>query len=140
MAKVEIVGLDKLKMVFGSMREEMRPYVLRDLARKPATRAASIARTLQPIGDTGATAKTIGVLRVKDNRQPYVEVDYRGRSLGHIYTSGQTITRKNRGTIKGFPKLFTRAGDQIKERGKAEMERDVTKVFVRAFRNRGVGR
>ena len=140
MAKVEILGLDKVKACFNSLSDDMRPYALRDLARKPALRAANIARQMQPIGDSGATAKTIGILKVKNTKQPYVEVDYRGRSLGHIYTSGDTISRKNRGTIKGFPRLFTRAGEAIGTSGKADMKADITKVFVRAFRKRGVGR
>lgn len=140
MAKVEILGLDRVKACLSSLSDDMRPYALRDLARKPALRAANIARQMQPIGDTGQTAKTIGILKVKNTKQPYVEVDYRGRSLGHIYTSGETIKRSKRGTLKGFPRLFTRAGDAIKSSGKAEMKADLTKVFVRAFRKRGVGR
>jgi hypothetical protein len=140
MAKVEIIGLDKIKAVFNSLPEDMRPYLLRDLARKPALRGSAAARNLQPIGDTGATAKTIGVLRVKNSKQPFVEVGYRGRSLGHIYTSGQTISRKNRGTVKGFPWLFEKAGDVIRTGAKAEMKGDITKTFVRAFKKRGVGK
>lgn len=140
MAKVEIIGLDRLKNVLKMVPDDMRPMVLRDIARKPALRGSQIARTLQPIGDTGQTAKTIGVLRVKNSKQPYVEVGYRGRSLGHIYTSGQTISRKNRGTIQGFPWLFKKVGDQLDASGRAELKADLTKVFVRAFKKRGVGR
>lgn len=140
MAKVEIIGLDKIKNVINMVPNDMRPMVLRDLARKPALRGGQIARQLQPIGDTGATAKTIGVLKVKNSKQPFVEVGYRGRSLGHIYTSGESISRKNRGTVKGFPWLFKKAGDQLDASGRAEMKADITKVFVRAFKNRGVGR
>lgn len=140
MANIEIIGLSRLKNVLNLVREDMRPMVLRDLARKPALRGGQIARQLQPIGDSGETAKTIGVLRVKNSKQPFVEVGYRGRSLGHIYTSGNTISRKNRGTIKGFPWLFKKAGGQLDASGRAEMKADLTKVFVRAFKNRGVGR
>lgn len=140
MAKVEILGLDRLKGVLNALPNDMRPYLLRDLARKPANRASGIARQLQPIGDTGATAKTIGVIKVKNSKQPFVEVGYRGRSLGHIYISGERISRKNRGTVKGFPWLFKKTGDQIGSSARAEMKADVTKVFVRAFKNRGVGR
>lgn len=140
MANVEIQGLDKLKTVLNALPEDFRPYLLRDLARKPANRATSAARQLQPIGDTGTMAKTIGVLRVKNQKQPFVEVGYRGQSLGHIYTSGERITRKKRGTVKGFPWLFTKAGLQIGNSARAEMKADVTKVFVRAFKRRGMGK
>lgn len=140
MAKVEIIGLDRVKAVLKQVPNDLRPMVLRDFARKPALKGSQIARNLQPIGDTGATAKTIGVLKVKNNKQPYVEVGYRGRSLGHIYVSADTITRRKRGTIKGFPWLFKRAGDGISTSGKMEMKADVTKAFVRAFKSRGVGR
>jgi len=140
MAKVEIIGLDKLKGVLSAIPEDFRPYLLRDIARKPAIRGSAAARQLQPIGDTGATAKTIGVLRVKNQKQPFVEVGYRGRSLGHIYVSADTIVRDKRGKVKGFPWLFRKAGDQIKSSAKAEMKADVTKAFVRAFKKRGVGR
>ncbi len=140
MAKVEIVGLEKLRGVFKQVPNDLRPYILRDMARKPANRGSGIARHLQPIGDTGATAKTIGVLKVKNNKQPYVEVGYRGRSLGHIYVSATAIKRTKRGTIKGFPWLFKKTGNALSSSGKAEMRADVTKAFVRAFKSRGVGR
>lgn len=140
MAKVEIIGLDRLKNVFSMIPNDTRPMVLRDIARKPALRGGQIARQLQPIGDTGATAKTIGVLKVKNAKQPFVEVGYRGRSLGHIYTSGETIRRDKRGSVKGFPWLFKKAGDQLGSTGRAELKADLTKVFVRAFKSRGVGR
>lgn len=138
MPNVEIQGLDKLKAVLRAVNDDMRPSILRDLARKPALKAASIARTLQPIGSSGATAKTIGNLKVKNQRQPYLEVGYRGRSLGHIYTSGNIITRQGRGSVRGFPWLFKRAGEQIQSSGKAEMKKDITMVFVRAFKKRGL--
>lgn len=140
MAKVEILGLDKLKAVLSQVPRDMQPSILRDLARRPASKAASIAKGLQPIGDSGATAKTIGNRRVRNSRQPYLEVGYRGRSLGHIFVSRDSITRKNRGTIKGYPWLFTRAGQIMSSTGKAELKRDLTMVFVRAFKKRGVGR
>lgn len=140
MAKVEIIGLEKIKSVLNAVREDMRPYVLRDIARKPAQKAANVARQLQPIGDTGQTARTIGVLKVKNTKQPFVEVGYRGRSLGHIYTSAPTIARSKRGVVKGFPWIFERSGKVISSNGKAELKKDVTRVFVRAFKKRGVGR
>lgn len=139
MAKVEIQGLEKLKQVLRAIPDDMRPSVLREIAKKPASRAASISRQMQPIGDSGATAKTIGMLRVRSQRQPYQEVGYRGRSLGHIYTSGTTISRRGRGVIKGFPWLFRKAGDTIASSAKAEMKADLTKLFIRSFKKRGYG-
>lgn len=140
MAKVEILGLEKVRAAFKGAGMDLTPYVLRDMARKPAIRGANIARHLQPIGESGATAKTIGVTRVKNPKQPFVEVGYRGRSLGHIYTSGETITRSKRGTVKGFPWLFKKAGDTLGASGRNELRVDLTKAFVRSFKSRGVGR
>ncbi len=137
MSKIEIVGLDTFRRALNSLPSEVRPPVLRDLARKPATRAANEARRLQPIGNTGQTARTIGIQKVRNSKQPYVEVGYRGRSLGNIYTSGETITRHGRGTIKGFPQLFHRAGDLVLSSALSEMKIDITKVLVRGMRKYG---
>lgn len=134
---VEIQGLDRLKGAFMNMPNEMRPYVLRDIAKKPANRAASRARQLQPIGESGVTARTIGLLRVKNSAQPYVEVGYRGRSLGHIFLSRDRITRFKRGTIKGFPWLFKRAGQELGDSMRKEMKVDLTRVFIRGFKKYG---
>ncbi len=137
MSKIEIEGLDKLKRALNSLPGEVRPLVLRGVATKPAKRAAVVARRMQPIGETGETAKTIGILKVKNSNQPFVEVGYRGRSLGHIYTSAETITRRGRGTIKGFPQLFHRAGDDIRTSAQKEMNVDITNILKRGMRKFG---
>lgn len=137
MANIEIKGLDRLRLALNSVPQEIRPMVLRAIATKPAQRAAAEARRLQPIGDTGRTARTIGILKVKNPNQTFVEVNYKGRSLGHIYTSAESITRRGRGTIKGFPKLFHWAGDVVRDSAKKEMKVDVTKVMVRGLRKFG---
>lgn len=137
MASVEIVGLEKLKNAFSSLPDDLRPAILREIARNPATSAARTARQLMPIGDTGATAKTIGTLKVKNSKQTFVEVGFRGRSLGHIYMSGTLIRRRGRGVVKGFPWLFTRTGTAIKTSGKSELKADLSKVIARGFRKRG---
>ena len=134
---VEIQGLDRLNAVFKNMPNEMRPYVLRAIATKPAQRAALRARQLQPIGNSGVTARTIGIRRVKNTSQPFVEVGYRGRSLGHIFASRDRITRFKRGTIKGFPWIFKRAGQELGDSMRKEMNVDLTKVFVRGFKKYG---
>ncbi len=140
MAKVEIVGLDKLRNALTKgLPSDMTPYVLRELARKPAQSASKVARDLQPIGDTGATARTIGVRKVVNNKQTFVEVGYRGRSLGNIYLSAPTITRRKRGTIKGFPQLFVRTGEAIKVSGKAELKKDMSLLIARGLKKRGYG-
>lgn len=136
---IEIQGLDRLQMAFRNMPYEMRPMVLREISRKPANRAALRARQLQPIGDTGRTAQTIGIVRVKNPNQTWVEVGYRGRSLGHIYLSRDVITRRGRGSIKGFPWLFTRAGNELSSIIKTELKVDLTKVFIRGFKKYGIG-
>lgn len=140
MAKVEIIGLERLKQTIRNVvPTEMRPMVLRELAKKPAMKAAGAARVLLPIGDTGATARTIGVLKVRNPRWTFVEVGFRGRSLGHIYMSGSVITRRKRGSVKGFPWLFEKTGQQS-QAWKGDMKVDLTKLFVRAFKKRGIGR
>lgn len=140
MANIEILGLDKLKdTIRNVVPTEMRPMLLRELSRKPATKAANIARQLLPIGDTGKTAKTIGILKIRNPKDTWVEVGFRGRSLGHIYMSGNIITRRKRGQVKGFPWLFRKTGaESMSLRG--DMKVDITKVFVRAFKKRGIGR
>lgn len=137
MNRVEILGADKLKATLRGVQAEFRPTILRDIARKPAQKAATIARALQPIGDSGATARTIGILKVKNPKWTFVEVGYRGRSLGHIYTSAEMIYRRARGTVKGFPWIFGRAGERMKSSAKGEMRTDITKTFVRYFKRRG---
>ena len=139
MSKVEIIGLEKLKAALKSLPEDMRPMVLRDIARKPALKGAQAARAFMPIGDTGATAKTIGVIKVKNAKQTFVEVGFRGRSLGHIYMSGATITRSKRGTVKGFPWLFNKSGEAIKSSGKMELKTDMSKLIARGLKKRGYG-
>jgi hypothetical protein len=137
MAKVEILGLEKLKSALNALPAEMRPAILRDIARKPAQRASAVARQLQPIGDTGATGRTIGVRKVSNPRHTFVEVGYRGRSLGHIYISAPLIHRRGRGTVRGFPGLFRRAGEVMRTSGRAELKTDISKIIGRAFRKRG---
>lgn len=138
---IEIVGLAELdRALRGVVNDDMRPMVIREIARKPAQKAVIVARRIQPIGDTGKTAQTIGILRVKNARQNFVEVGYRGRSLGHIYTSAESIVRYKRGTIKGFPSIFKQAGEQIGDVIRKDLRVDLTSVFVRGMRRRGYGR
>ncbi len=140
MARVELVGASRLtSALHGLVSDDMRPMVLREIARRPAMKAANIARHLMPIGDTGKTAKTIGILKVKNPKWTFVEVGFRGRSLGHIYMSGAEIRRQKRGTVRGFPWLFEKTG-QNAQGLKGEMRVDVTKLFVKSFQKRGLGR
>ena len=135
--KVEIQGLDQLKRALTSLPQNMQAPVLRDIARKPAAKAAGIARRLFPYGSTGKTARTIGTLKVKNSKQPFVEVGFRGRSLGYIYVSKSVINRKKRGSIKGTPWLFHRSGDMISGETTRELRADLGKVIARHFRKYG---
>lgn len=140
MAKVEIVGFEKLRYALSKgLPSDMQPFVLRELARKPAQSASKVARDFMPIGDTGATGRTIGVRKVANQKQTFVEVGFRGRSLGHIFISGETITRSKRGTIKGFPWLFRKTGEAVKVSGKAELKVDMSKLIARGLKKRGYG-
>lgn len=134
---IEIQGLDKLQQALRGVNQEFRPYILRTIATKPARKAVMAAKHLQPIGETGQTAGTINVLRPRNHAQTWVEVGYKGRSLGHIYTSGETIVRHKRGTLKGFPTLFKRAGEQVGSVILKELSVDLTSLFVRYMRRRG---
>ncbi len=135
--KVEIIGLDKLQRMLATLAPELKPPVLREIARKPAQRAASIARNLFPYGSTDKTTRSIGTLKVKNSKQTFVQVGFRGRSKGYIFISKDVIHRKNRGSIKGTPWLFHRAGDLIGSIGKSELKADISKVIARHFRKSG---
>ena len=137
MAKIEIRGLEKLKNTLKSLPKDLQPRILQDIARKPAMRASAVARTLQPIGDSGATARTIGIRKIRSPRQTFVEVGYRGRSLGHIYMSGPVIYRNKRGSVKGFPFLFKHTGEQVRTSGRMMLKTDLSKVIGRSLRKRG---
>jgi len=140
MANVELIGADKLIRTLKELVPvDMRPMVLREIARKPALKAANTARALLPIGDTGQTARTIGVLKVRNPKWTFVEVGFRGQSLGHIYMSGPVIRRRKRGSVKGFPWLFNKTG-AMSQHLKGNLKVDVTKLFVSAFKKRGLGR
>jgi hypothetical protein len=140
MAKVEIVGLNELKYALAKgLPSDMTPYVLREISRKPAQSASKVARDLMPIGETGATGRTIGVRKVNNQKQTFVEVGFRGRSLGHIYISADTISRRGRGTVKGFPWLFRRTGEAVKVSGKTELRKDIGVLIARSLKKRGYG-
>ena len=136
--KVEILGLENLKAALTrSIPAELRPGLLRAIATKPAQRAAAIARALFPYGASGRTVRTIGVIKVKNAKQPYVEVGFRGQSLGYIYVSKSVIQRAKRGTIQGTPWLFHRAGDRIEAPGKQEMKVDMSRAIAKALKKHG---
>jgi hypothetical protein len=135
--KVEIIGLENLKAALKSLPLEMRAPTLRAIATKPAQRAAAIARALFPYGKSGRTARTIGVMKVRDKRQPYVEVGFRGQSLGYIYVSKNVVTRKKRGSVKGVPWLFHRSGDRIEGGTKNELKVNLTRVMARQLKRYG---
>lgn len=143
--KIEIQGLSEFnRFLSTTVPDEVRPSIIRGIARKPALRAVQEARRLQPIGETGVTARTIGILRVANPRQTWVEVGYKGRSLGHIFTTPkkqlQYVVRKNRGRIKTFMWLFERAGQNISDVARNDIKTDITNILVRAFRRRGYSR
>lgn len=134
---VEILGLDKLKRALAGMPEATRAPILRSIARRPASKAASVARQLFPYGDTGVTVRTIGTLKTRDPRQTFVEVGFKGRSLGYIYISKEVITREGRGSVKGTPWLFDRAGQVIRNAAKTEMKIDISRVMARYLKRYG---
>lgn len=143
--RIEIQGLSEFNHFLKStLPDEVRPSVIRAIARKPALKAVRVARALQPIGDTGQTARTIGILKVSNTQQTWVEVGYKGRSLGHIFTTPRKqlewVVRRGRGKIKTFMWLFKRAGDTISSEASRDMSTDITNVMVRAFKRKGFAR
>lgn len=143
--KIEIQGLAEFnRFLQTQVPNEVRPMIIRNIARRPALKAVQEARRLQPIGETGITARTIGILKVRDQKQTWVEVGYKGRSLGHIFTTPkkqiQWVVRRKRGRIKTFMWLFQRAGDNIQGIARRDMKNDITNVLVRAFKRSGFAR
>lgn len=143
--KIEIQGLSEFNRFLSTqVPNEVRPSIIRGIARKPALKAVYEARRLQPIGETGQTARTIGILRVRDQRQTWVEVGYKGRSLGHIFTTPKKqleyVVRRKRGRIKTFMWLFERAGQNISSVARNDIKTDITNILIRAFRRKGYSR
>jgi len=136
MANIEIRGVEKLKMALQAIPTEIRPMVLRGVSAKPAQKVAAEARRIQPIGETGRTAKTIGVKRVVNQKEPFVRVGYKGRSLGNIYTSGEYIVRRT-GTLEGFPRLFHAAADKMAASCQREMNIELSRIIVRGLKKYG---
>jgi hypothetical protein len=139
-ATVEIQGLDKLKGVFDRLPKELSASIIRNIARKASVPIIKEARHLVP-QDTGVTARSIGVLKVRHQLQPYVEVGFKGRSLGPIYLVGAQNRRKRSGASTGsvdkIPNPFHRAADSAGEQTKREMKLDIGKVIARYFRRKG---
>lgn len=146
--KIEIQGLSEFnRFLSTTVPNEVRPSIIRGIARKPALKAVHEARRLQPVGDTGQMARTIGILRVKDPRQTWVEVGYKGRSKGHIFTTPKKqllvvrhTRKKDRWKINTFMWLFERAGQNISSVARNDIKSDITNILVRAFRRRGFSR
>ena len=146
--KIEIQGLSEFnRFLKTTVPDEVRPTIIRAIARKPALKAVHEARRLQPVGETGVMASTIGILRVKDPRQTWVEVGYKGRSKGHIFTTPKKqlqfvrhTSKTDKWKIQTFMWLFQRAGDNISSVARNDIKTDITNILVRAFRRRGFSR
>jgi hypothetical protein len=146
--KIEIKGLSEFnRFLSTTIPDEVRPSIIRGIARKPALKAVHEARRLQPVGDTGQMARTIGILRVANPRQTWVEVGYKGRSKGHIFTTPKKqleyvrhTKKKDKWKIKTFMWLFERAGQNISDVARNDIRTDITNIMVRAFRRKGYAR
>jgi hypothetical protein len=139
-ATVELIGLDKLKDTFKQLPKELRPILIQNVARKVSTPIVREARHLVP-QLTGRTAKSIGVLKVKNKMQPYVEVGFKGKSLGFIYLVGAPMRKKksgaSTGSIQRIPNPFHRAADRVGAGVKREFNADIGRVIGKYLKRRG---
>lgn len=135
---VEIQGLKELEKCFRNLPQEVNASVVRNVARKPANKIVSLARKLFPFKDTGATKKSFGILKVKDQKQKYLEVGVKGRSLAWIFMLGATGRKKKSGAetgdIQPIGNVIQDAAGDVGKQGLNEMSVDLTKVIAKAVR------
>jgi hypothetical protein len=135
--KIEIIGLKDLMKAFDGLPKEIGPSVIRNIARKPANKVTSIARSLFKFIKTGYSKRTIGVKRVKDRMQPYLEVGIKGRSLVPIFIKGAKGRKRKSGAktgdIKPIGNIITEAADKGLMLNK-EMAVDLSKHIARSLK------
>jgi len=135
---IEIVGLDPLLKAFKGLPKEFSGSIVRNIARKPANRIISTARHLFP-SDSGVTKRSLGILKVKDHKQMFIELGIKGRSLAYIFMFWKGRERHKKsgastGEISSPGNVIFRAADQIGNRVMKELTVDLTKVMARGLK------
>jgi hypothetical protein len=136
---IEIEGLTELRKAFEGIPKEVEASVVRNIARKPSNKIISVARHLLP-SDSGVTARSLGILKVKDRKQMFVELGIKaGRSLAYIYMfwKGHGRVKKtgeSTGKIKPTGNVIERAADKLRNTTMREMAVDISKVIAKAFK------
>jgi hypothetical protein len=122
---IEIQGMDELVQMLNGMDDALSASVIRNVARKPASKVVSEARKLFPYRKTGVTKRTFGILKIQDKRQRFLEVGVKGKSLAWIFMMGaherETKSGKETGSIQGIGNILWEA---------AASAQDVTKELA----------
>lgn len=140
-SKIEIVGLKDLTKCLEHLPQEVNASGIRNVARKPANKIVSLARKLFTYKDTGVTKKSFGILKVKDQKQTFLEIGVKGRSLAWIFMLGAKNRQKKSGAGTGdiapIGNVIQKAAGDIGKSGLSEMEVDLTKAIAKAVRKYG---
>jgi hypothetical protein len=137
-SKIEIQGLDELRKAFKNVPEELEASVIRAIARKPGNKIVSLARKLFKPKDTGVTKRTFGILRVKDNKQKFIEIGVKGRSLAWIFMHGAFNRKKKSGAstgdIKPIGNVIQEAAGKLESAVTKEIAVDLNKTIARGLK------
>ena len=137
---VELVGLKELQTAFKMVPEEVNASVIRNIARKPANKIIAKARELvdylTPVTDG---KKQIGVLRVKNVKQKFIEIGIKGKSWLYVFmfSKGQERHKDSgasTGVIKPVGNLIQEAAGQVDSEVLKEMQVDITKTIAKAIK------
>jgi hypothetical protein len=137
-SKIEIQGLDELRKAFKNVPEELEASVIRAIARKPGNKIVSLARKLFKPKDTGVTKRTFGILRVKDNKQKFIEIGIKGRSLAWIFMQGAFNRKKKSGAstgdIKPIGNVIQEAAGKLESAVTKDIAVDLNKTIARGLK------
>jgi hypothetical protein len=145
MAKVsgiEIQGLDQLQRALKGLPEEVNASVIRNIARKPANKIVSLARKKFTRNKTGRTKRSFGILKIKNQKQKFLEIGVKGRSLAWIHLSGAVGRKKKSGAktgdIDALGNIFQDAAGEVGATVTKEMSVDIGKIIGKGLRKYGV--
>jgi hypothetical protein len=138
---IEVIGIKELNNVLLGIPDAVAPSITRNILRKPANKIVSQARKDFKIKDTGATKRSIGLLKVRDRKQRFIEIGIKGRSLAWIFMLGAKNRKKrsgaNTGSIKAIGNVIQIAAEKIKsqvmEMIAADHSKTIEKVLKKHF-------
>jgi ethanolamine utilization microcompartment shell protein EutL len=136
---IQIEGLEELQRAFKNVPEEVNASVIRNIARKPANKVVSLARKMFTIKKSGASKRSLGILKVKNNKQKFIEIGIKGRSLAYIFMFWKGMERKKKsgastGEIKPVGNVIQEAAGQLQSQVNKEISVDITKVIAKAIK------